>query len=455
MKMNMPTNPTATEVTDVNPKPEPGGPLDERSYSRWGWIIVLAGVLGSLGWMAVAPLDQGVQVQGTVIVAGNRKSVQHPTGGIVDEVLVREGDVVKAGQVLARMNVTQARAEAEMMRFQVLTGRAMEARLKAEDTGAAAVKFPALLISDATSKADPRVPSLLQLQLQLFASRRAALQSELASMDQSIQGVEFQLKGLLQSRQEKRSQLITMDEQLTNMRELAIEGYVPRNRMLELDRQSAQLKGALAEDTGNIGRLEKQIQEVTMRKEQRLQEYKKEVRSQLTEIQRDTESAAQRLAAADFALSNTEVKSPADGAVVALSVFTPGAVISPGFRIMDVVPQDARLEIEGQVPVHLIDKVKPELPVELMFTAFNQRKTPHIAGVVTKVSADRLTDEKTGAPYFKLYAEATAAGIVRLRDEKVRPGMPVEVFVKTGERTMLNYLIRPILDRVHSALREE
>lgn len=449
------TTPTSAEVTDVNTKPEPGGPLDERSYSRWGWIIVLAGVLGSLGWMAVAPLDQGVQVQGTVIVAGNRKSVQHPTGGIVDEVLVREGDTVKAGQVLARMNVTQARAEAEMLRFQVLTGRAMEARLKAEDTGAAAVVFPALLLNDAAAKADPRVPSLLQLQLQLFASRRGALQSELASMEQSIQGVEFQLKGLLQSRQEKRSQLITMDEQLNNMRELSSEGYVPRNRMLEIDRQHAQLKGALAEDTGNIGRLEKQIQEVMMRKEQRLQEYKKEVRSQLTDIQRDTESAAQRLAAADFALSNTDVKSPVDGAVVALSVFTPGAVISPGFRIMDVVPQDARLEIEGQVPVHLIDKVKPDLPVELMFTAFNQRKTPHIAGMVTKVSADRLVDEKTGAPYFKLYAEATAAGIKRLRDEKVRPGMPVEVFVKTGERTMLNYLIRPILDRAHSALREE
>lgn len=449
------TTPTTAEVTDVNTKPEPGGPLDERSYSRWGWIIVLAGVVGSLGWMALAPLDQGVQVPGTVIVAGNRKSVQHPTGGIVDEVLVREGDTVKAGQVLARMNVTQARSEAELLRFHVLSGRATEARLKAEDTGAAAVKFPAALTDDASAKADPRVPSLLQLQLQLFASRRAALQNELSSMDQSVQGVDFQLKGLQLSRQEKRSQLVTMEEQLNNMRDLSSEGYVPRNRMLEIDRQHAQLKGAIAEDTGNIGRLEKQIQEVMMRKEQRLQEYKKEVRSQLTDIQRDTESAAQRLAAADFALSNTEVKSPVDGAVVALSVFTPGAVISPGFRIMDVVPLDARLEIEGQVPVHLIDKVKPDLPVELMFTAFNQRKTPHIAGMVTKVSADRLVDEKTGAPYFKLYAEATPDGIKRLRDEKVRPGMPVEVFVKTGERTMLNYMIRPILDRLHSGLREE
>jgi len=140
---------------------------------------------------------------------------------------------------------------------------------------------------------------------------------------------------------------------------------------------------------------------------------------------------------------------------VALSIFTPGAVVGPGARMLDVVPLDAPLEIEAQVPVHLIDKVKSDLPVELMFTAFNQSKTPHIPGTVTKVTADRLLDEKTGQPYFKLYAVATPEGVKRLKDEKVRPGMPVEVFVKTGERTLLNYLIRPITDRAHSALREE
>ena len=263
------------------------------------------------------PLDQGVQVPGNVIVVGQRKTVQHPTGGIVDEVLVRDGDVVKAGQVVARMNVTQARADAELMRFQVLTGRATEARLLAEHNGAAAVRFPASLRDDPVAQKDPRVPGLMQLQEQLFASRRAALQSELASMDESIAGVTLQLRGLRQSRDEKQAQAVTLQEQLANLKELARDGYVPRNRMLELDRQFAQLRGALAEDTGNIGRLEKQIAEVSARKAQRTEEYRREVRSQLTEVQRDTESAAQKLATADFLLAHTEVKSPVDGAVVA------------------------------------------------------------------------------------------------------------------------------------------
>lgn len=451
MDLNKPADPA---VTDVAAKPEAGGPLDEQRYTRWGWTIVLVGVVGSLLWMSLAPLDQGVQVPGNVIVSGQRKTVQHPGGGIVEEMLVREGEMVRTGQVLARMNVTQARAEAELLRFQVLTGRATEARLLAEHGGAAAIAFPQILTS-AQATQDARVPALLALQRQLFASRRSAIESELAGMDQALAGIDSQLKALTISRQEKKVQMTSMDEQLSNMRELAAEGYVPRNRMLEIERQHAQLKSALAEDTGNIGRLEKQILEVRLRRTQRLQEYQREVRTQLTEVQRDTESAAQKLASAEFLLAHTEVRSPADGAVVGITVFTPGAVIGPGARLLDVVPQDMPLEVEAQLPVHLIDKVRPELPVELMFTALNQSRTPHIPGTVTKVSADRLVDEKTGAPYFKVYAVTTPEGAKRLRHEKIRPGMPVEVFVKTGERTMLNYLIKPLFDRAHSALREE
>ena len=451
MDLNKPADPA---VTDVAAKPEAGGPLDEQRYTRWGWTIVLVGVVGSLLWMSLAPLDQGVQVPGNVIVSGQRKTVQHPGGGIVEEMLVREGEMVRTGQVLARMNVTQARAEAELLRFQVLTGRATEARLLAEHGGAAAIAFPQILTS-AQATQDARVPALLALQRQLFASRRSAIESELAGMDQALAGIDSQLKALTISRQEKKVQMTSMDEQLSNMRELAAEGYVPRNRMLEIERQHAQLKSALAEDTGNIGRLEKQILEVRLRRTQRLQEYQREVRTQLTEVQRDTESAAQKLASAEFLLAHTEVRSPADGAVVGMTVFTPGAVIGPGARLLDVVPQDMPLEVEAQLPVHLVDKVRPELPVELMFTALNQSRTPHIPGTVTKVSADRLVDEKTGAPYFKVYAVTTPEGAKRLRNEKIRPGMPVEVFVKTGERTMLNYLIKPLFDRAHSALREE
>lgn len=451
MDMN---NTAPSPVTDVTPKPEAGGPLDAARFTRLGWVIVLIGVFGSLLWMGLAPLDQGVQVSGHVVVTGQRKTVQHPGGGIVDEMLVREGELVKAGQVVARMNVTQARTEAELLRFHVLSGRATEARLLAEHTEQASVQFPAAM-GALPHSADPRVPALMSLQQQLFSSRRAALQSEMAGVDQSIQGIEFQLKALTQSRQEKNVQLTSMTEQLANMQSLASEGYVPRNRMLELDRQHAQIKAALAEDTGNIGRLEKQILELRLRKNQRMQEFQREVRSQLAEVQRDTESAAQRLASAEFLLTHTEVKSPVDGVVVGLAVFTPGAVIGPGARLLDVVPQDAALEIEAQLPVHLVDKVGPNFPVELMFTAFNQSTTPHIPATVTRVSADRMMDEVTGMPYFKLNAVATAEGLKKLQQEKVRPGMPVEVFVKTGERTMLNYLIRPLFDRAHSALREE
>jgi protease secretion system membrane fusion protein len=447
-------NSASTGVTDVTTKPEAGGPLDERRFTRWGWIVVLIGVFGSLLWMGLAPLDQGVQVSGSVVVSGQRKTVQHPSGGIVEEMLVREGEVVKAGQVIARMNVTQARAEAELLRFHVLSGRATEARLMAEHTEQKTVNFPqALLALDA--KADPRVPALMSLQQQLFFSRRSALESELTGVDQSMQGIDFQLKALTVSRQEKSLQLVSMTEQLKNMQELARDGYVPRNRMLELERQHGQIKAALAEDAGNIGRLEKQIMELRARKNQRQQEYQREVRSQLTEVQRDTESASQRLASAEFLLAHTEIKSPVSGTVVGLTVFTPGAVIGPGARLLDVVPQDAALEIEAQMPVHLVDKVRPNFPVELMFTAFNQSTTPNIPATVTRVSADRLMDEVTGMPYFKLNAVATAEGLKKLKVENVRAGMPVEVFVKTGERTMLNYLIKPLFDRSHSALREE
>lgn len=447
-------NTVQAPVTDVTPKPEPGGPLDEAKYTRWGWRIVLIGVLGSFVWMGLAPLDQGVQVSGNVVVTGQRKTVQHPTGGIVDEMLVREGELVKAGQVVARMNVTQARSEAELLRFHVLSGRATEARLLAEHQDQKTVVFPKSMGSS-LALADPRVAALMSLQQGLFTSRRLAIASEMAGVDQSVLGIESQIAALTLSRQEKGVQLKSMDEQLGHMKELAAEGFVPRNRMLELDRQQAQIKAALAEDTGNLGRLEKQILELKLRKTQRLQEYQKEVRTLLADVQRDTESAAQRLAAAEFMLAHTDIRSPADGAVVGLSVFTPGAVIGPGARLLDVVPQDAALEIEAQLPVHLVDKVAPNFPVELMFTAFNQSTTPNIPAIVTRVSADRLMDEVTGMPYFKLNAVATAEGIKRLKQEKVRPGMPVEIFVKTGERTMLNYLIRPMIDRAHSALREE
>jgi protease secretion system membrane fusion protein len=427
---------------------------DDTSHSRLGWWIVLVGFFGTLLWAALAPLDQGVPVTGTVTVATNRKTLQHPTGGIVDEILVKEGDVVKAGQVLVKLNETQAKSAAEMTRIQYFTGRAMEARLIAERDGAKELKMPAEVEK---LKADPRYASVMQAQRQLFSARRSSLQSELAAIDESIAGLKMQMQGLQESLSNKKQQLVFLKEQLDNMRDLAKDGYVARNRLLDVERTYAQINGDISADIGNIGRGQKQISELILRRTQRLQDYQKEVRGQLADVQKEADALSSRLTSQEFDLSNTLVKAPVDGTIVGMNIFTKGGVVGSGFRMMDIVPSSDPLIVDGEVPTYLIDKVHPNLEVELIFSAFNQSKTPHIPGVVTQVSADRMVDERTGQAFYKMKAKVTPDGMKLLAKNamEVRPGMPVEVFVKTGERSMLSYLLKPVIDRAHTALTEE
>jgi membrane fusion protein, protease secretion system len=314
------------------------------------------------------------------------------------------------------------------------------------------VAFPADLDS---AKNDPRVANNVSLQKQLFSSRQSAIQSELAALDENVAGLKSQLRGLEESRDSKKVQLQFLKEQLEGMRDLAKDGYVARNRLLDLERTYAQINGAISEDIGSIGRVQRQVSELSLRRIQRQQEYQKEVRTQLSEVQKEAEALENRLKGQDFDLSNVLVKAPVDGTVVGINVFTKGGVIPPGFRMMDVVPSDDPLIIEGQVPVNLIDKIHPNLPVELIFSAFNQNKTPHIPGLVTQISADRMVDERSGMPFYKMKAQVAPEGMKLLKDLQIRPGMPVEVLVKTGERTMMSYLFKPVFDRARTALTEE
>lgn len=425
---------------------------DESSHARLGWWIVLAGVGGFLLWATFAPLDKGVPLSGSVMVATNRKAVQHQTGGIVEDILVKEGDKVKAGQVLVRMNDIQVKAQAEITRGQLITARAVEARLMAERDKKSEIDFPPFLL---TALDDPRVTSSVSLQKQLFLSRRSVLKHEIEALDESITGMNLQVSGLEQARKSKEEQRLFLKEQLTNMRELAQEGYVPRNRVLELERLHAQLNSDLSTDIGNIGRLRRQISEFNLKRLQRLEEYQREVHQQLTDVQREAESLNSRLLAQDFELANVFVKAPVDGVVVGIAVFTRGGIIGPGFRIMDIVPSDDMLVIEGQVPVHLIDKVHAGLDVDFIFTAFNQNKIPRVPGIVTQVSADRLTEERTGIPYYNLKAKVVPEGLQLLADYQIRAGMPVEIFVRTGERPLMSYMLKPFLDRLHKSLVED
>ncbi|WP_295626934.1 HlyD family type I secretion periplasmic adaptor subunit [uncultured Nitrosomonas sp.] len=424
---------------------------DETTYTRLGWWIVLAGFCGFILWSSIAPLDKGVPVMGTVTVASHLQAVQHQTGGIIDKILVREGDHVKLGQILVRMNDVQIKAQAEITRSQLYAARAIEARLLAERDGANEITFP----NEFASQNDSRIANNNSIQNQLFSSRRLALQHEIAAIDENTAGLKLQLRGLESSRVSKNQQLKFLEEQLFSLRDLAMDGFVPRNRVLELERSYTQLTGEISSDTGDIGRTQRQITELEQRRIHRFQEYQKEVRQTLSDVQREAEALRSRLIGQDFELATLEVKAPVDGIVVGMNVFTEGGVIAPGSKLMDIVPSDDMLIITGQVPVHLIDKIHVDLPVDLIFSALNQKKTPNIPGTVTQVSADRLVDANSGFPFYSIKAKVSPEGMKQLADEQIRAGMPVEIFIKTGERSLMNYLFKPILDRVHSSLSEE
>lgn len=331
---------------------------DENYFAWFGMQILVWGFGGLLLWAMLAPLDKGVSAPAYVITDSNRKSVQPAFNGVIQEILVREGQVVKAGDILIKLNPISAQSQSNATRH-------------------------------------------------------------------SIQGLESQAKSLQQSSVQKKQQLRLMDEQLKGIRELVSQGYMARNRLLELERSYLQLKSSILEDEGNLLKTERQVAEL----QERLNPY-------------------------DFDLANTNLRSPVDGQVVNLKVFTESGFVAAGTTVMEVIPTSEPLLIEAQLPVHLIDRVHTNLPVEMLFTAFNTNRTPHIPGVVLSVGADRLLDEKTGNPYYKVQVQATPEGLEMLGRLKIRPGMPVEIFIKLGEQTLLTYLLKPVFDRMHSSMRE-
>lgn len=424
---------------------------DSSKYSRIGWLLVLFGFGGFVLWAALAPIDKGVPMSGTVAAQSNLQAVQHLIGGTVQQLLVRDGDVVKKDQVLARMNSVTAQSAVQLTEVQYLSALANVARLAAERDGAKKINFPAAIQERSN---EPGVSDLISTQNGLLFSRQSALQSQLSSVDENIAGLKLQIQGLLESRDSKKEQIELLKEQLGGMRDLAKDGYVARNRLLDMERTNAQLSGAVSEDIGNIGRSQRQVLELNLRKVQAQQDYQKEVRTHLNDAQREADAQYARLTAENFQLTNVDVKAPVAGTVVNLAVFTNGGVIPSGFKLMDIVPEGVPLVVEGQLPVNLVDKVHSGLKVELIFSAFNSNKTPHIEGEVVLVAADRLVDQHTGVPYYVVKVKVTPKGHKTMAEHKMdaRAGMPVELFVKTGERTMMNYLFRPIFDRMPAAM---
>ena len=425
--------------------------MNDARPRRWGWWLLAIGFGGFTAWSILAPLDAGVSAPGSVVVTGNRKAVQSLAPGKIAEIRAKDGDTVTAGQLLVRLDNTQSRSQLDITKGQWLTSLATEARLMAERAGKAVPDFSALSLAD---KNDPRATAAISSQSQLLAARRQALVQELAAMQENIRGLEFQIKGADESRRAKEDQLKLVNELIKNQQSLADEGFLPRNRVLEQQRAAAGIAGAIAEDIGAVGRNRQAVAEVRARMAGRQQDVRKEVETQLADVQRDAQSHKSRLQALEFDVANTDIRSPAAGVVMGLAVHTVGGVVAAGTPMMEIVPLGEALRIEAQIAPHLIDKVRAGLPVDILFTAFDQANTPHVPGKVLQVSADVLMEPKQNMPYFKATVELTPEGMARMKRYDIRAGMPVEVFVRTGERSAMSYFLKPLQDRMKRALTE-
>lgn len=427
--------------------------LDVGKPSRWGIWLILAGFGGFLLWSWLAPLDAGVVANGTVKVTSNRKAVQHLSGGTVEAILIREGDVVKKGQELVRLDALRAIAEQGAVSAQYIVSKTVENRLEAERDNKDTVTFDPELLTRFTS--DPRLQDAMDLQERLLDTRRAGLAGEISILKENIAASAVQLKGLQQIYAARASQIQFLNQELQGSRSLAAEGYIPRNRMLELERNNAELAAGQAENLNNIAQVRSQMTELKLHVMQRQHDYLKELESQLTDVAKESTTLADRLRALDYEVAHTSIRSPIDGMVQGLGISTVGGVIQPGFKIMEIVPVNEPLQIDAMIPVQAIDKMAPGLSVDMAFPAFNHAQTPNIPGRVKTISADRLIDEETKQPFYLAQVEVTPEGMELLGRNHIRPGMPATVTIKTGERNLMSYLLKPMLDRIDSAFKEQ
>jgi protease secretion system membrane fusion protein len=388
-----------------------------------------------------------------VSIDTKRKAVQHLSGGIVKEVLVREGEVVKQDQVLMRLDEALTKANFESIRQRYLGLNAMQSRLQAEQIGAEKVTFSRELMA---ATVDPFIAQQVNNQRQLFDSRRQALRADLQSFQESMQGVRAQREAAQAVVVQRQRQLAILNEELTNIRELVKDGYAPRNRQMEIERMVADVQASLADLNGNLLRASSAIAETTQRSLARQSEYRKEVESQLAEVSREVQADAEKFNALRADLQRVDIRSPADGQVVSLAVQTVGAVVQPGQKLMDIVPERQVLLLEAQIPPHLIDKVHAGLPTDIRFNTFAHSPQLVVEGKVISVSGDLLSDPANPQmSYFLVRLEVTPEGMKTLGNRQMQAGMPAEVVIRTGSRSVLTYMLNPLLKRLAGSMKEE
>lgn len=436
---------TVVDATEADSRPP-------SRAARWGaWVLALGLALIGL-WAAFAPLDEGVPAQGLVSLDTRRTTVQHISGGIVRQVLVREGDVVAADQILIQLDDAAARANFEAVRQRYLGMRAVQGRLLAEQAGARGIIWHPDLLA---AQDDPWIRAQMQTQKQLLATRRNGLRAELHAIEEAARAQQAMLQSYQDMQESRRQQLSLLQEELRHISDLVAEGYAPRLRQSELQRQIAEMQAALTELIGNMERTQRAIAELRERSQARQHEYRRQIETELTQVNLEVQADAERFRALHDELMRTAIRAPVAGQVIGLSVSGPGAVVQPGQRLLDIVPEDSPMLIEARLAPHLIDRVHPGLPTDVRFAAFAHEPQLVVAGEVRTVSQDLLTDAQTGAGYYLMRIAITDEGRRTLGPRRLQPGMPAEVIVKTGERSLLDYLVAPLLRRIATSLKEE
>jgi epimerase transport system membrane fusion protein len=414
--------------------------------------VLVAFFAGLGGWAAYAPLNGAVVAQAVVKVEGNRKSIQHLDGGIVKQLLVEEGQHVKAGQTVVVLDDTQARAMVLMLSQQYDVYRAEQARLVAERDGAAEVIFPSELEARRTN---PDVRMLLDGQAKQFEIRRKALSGQTSVLQQRIQELQEQIKGSKAQRTAQMEQIVLINSELKDQLELLAKSLTVRSRVLELQRAAAALNGRSGEITGDISKSQQAIGEIELQIIQLQNDFMTDMAKDLRDVQAKILDVIPRLAAAQDVLNRTEIRSPYAGYVVGLNVFSTGGVIGRGEKIMDIVPTGNDLTVEAKVNVNDIHNLHPGMRAELHFTAYTQRVIPVIHGELIEVAADRLTDERTGVPYYTALVKVDEGELAQSKQVKLYPGMDVTVMIPTEERTALDYLLGPVMASFDQAFRQQ
>lgn len=428
-------------------------PSDTRRTARIGLWTLGIGFGGFLLWAALAPLDEGVPAQAIVSIETKRKAIQHLSGGIVKSVFIKEGQHVKQGEPLIDLDDAVTRASYESIRQHYISLRAIEARLLAEQSGSKHIETHLDLKKLAS---DPYVQQIIENQAQLMRSRQLSLDADISAAKESIQGQEASQQGSRGVLNARQHQLGFIQEELSGIRDLVKEGYAPRTRQFELERQAAETTGAIADLQGNILRSQRAIAEIKARSEQRIQEYRKDVESQLSDVRREVQADGDKFKAVSAELERTVIRAPAEGQVVGLAVQSVGAVVSPGQKLMDIVPQNETLILEAHVPPNLIDKVHAGLTVDTRFSAFAHSPALVVQGKLDSISADLLTDPQSNVSYFLARVSITPEGMKQLGSKhQLQAGMPAEVIIKTGERSVLNYLLHPLVKRIAASMKEE